>query len=103
MTRYVHSPSLKAHLVAQVYEIDNKHSFRVQHEEEQLDIRAAVQQYESRKTVEDNTNFESEILRIRNEMNERRNKFLDKLDKDRYEKLLQIKEGYTTQLEPPFA
>lgn len=75
---------------------------KVEHEEEQLDIQAAVLQYESKKTVEDNTNFESEILRIRGEMNERRSKFLDKLDQVRYEKLLQIKKGNTTQLEPVF-
>ncbi|XP_055946190.1 dehydrodolichyl diphosphate synthase complex subunit DHDDS-like isoform X2 [Argiope bruennichi] len=91
------------HNYEKLKEINNKHSCKIQHEEEQLDIQAAVQQYESKKTVEDNTNFESEILRIRNEMNERRNKFLDKLDKDRYEELLQIKEGNTIQLDPPFA
>ncbi|GFS99541.1 dehydrodolichyl diphosphate synthase complex subunit DHDDS [Nephila pilipes] len=89
------------HNYEKLKDVSNKHSLKILHEEEQLDIAAAVAQYESNKSYSDNTNFESEILRLRNEMDERRCRFLDKLDRDRYEKLVQIKEGNTVQVEPP--
>ncbi|GIX66539.1 dehydrodolichyl diphosphate synthase complex subunit DHDDS [Caerostris extrusa] len=89
------------HNYEKLKEINNKHSMKILHEEEQLDIAAAVQQYENTKSATDNTNFQSEILRLRNEMDERRRNFVDKLDQDRYEKLLQIKDGNTTQIQFP--
>ncbi|GIX75569.1 dehydrodolichyl diphosphate synthase complex subunit DHDDS [Caerostris darwini] len=89
------------HNYEKLKEINNKHSIKILHEEEQLDIAAAVQQYENTKSATDNTNFQSEILRLRNEMDERRRNFVDKLDQDRYEKLLQIKDGNTTQIQFP--
>ncbi|KAG8189873.1 hypothetical protein JTE90_023379 [Oedothorax gibbosus] len=90
------------HYCGNLKEIENEHYLNTMHEEKGQLNDMASQQYKCNKSSDSSgEDFKSKMHSFNQEIQERRKKFIEHLDKERFNKLVQIKNGNTSQNDPP--